>query len=249
MGLYELANQIAVLLGGRRAAWLSQPPGAPGERLGLDYPATLNHGVALQGALRTTVVVDLREFAGKRQAWAVPDVIDDTSTYRVRIDGTWVPYVPSPGDGLPEILAGLVNAINTDATVKLIVVASEADLDGDSVNDAVLIQGLTFAHYTFNVGTVGGTGTMTGQAEADNADVIVWAQAGGQSVTDKPSDWRMVHDGEFLGVDQRGFVERFDTASLDRLYVQVDGISGTGDGVSITYDVARLVIGPSTLPS
>lgn len=255
MGLTEDATEIAVLSGAERADWKNQKnavvPVLSGGGNGV--PGAIDDGVALLGSLKTLVLLDLRDNLAFRTSKVTVVTADDTQTYRVIVNGNNVDYVAIGGDLLQEILEGMRDAINADGTVNLIVIASVADLDDDSVDDTLVLKGLAFAHYSVDVSATGApppSGDLLAVLEPDLADLRVLIAAEGLASAARPPNWRMINDGEFLALDERGFVERFDTASFGRLYAETDSLSGTSDGTggNITYAPARVVVAPSRLP-
>lgn len=235
MGNFERANEIAVLAGGRVANWTEQTGYAP--------PTLPDSGVALQGALRALVVVDLRETVAHRSAWVTVDTLDPTAVYTITIDGNAAAYDASTGTGtLQEVLEGIRDAINGTPAVAAIVSASVIDADDDTVDDTVLIEGLALPQYTIAESATG-TGVLAVRADAEEGDVRIYAAMGGQSAT-APPGWRFVNGASFT-VSLAGMVERFDVSSFARLGVEVDGLKSTGDGPNVTYQPARIVVGPS----
>lgn len=257
MGLFDKANEIAVLAGGRRAEWLAQAITALAQGAGSGVPNGAGAGVACKGASKTLVILDLRaDQTTRKTAYTVTGAPDFGAVYAINIDGTRVDFDASGGaTTLAEIIQGLADAINADGTLGPLVLAVATDTTDDSAVDTVIVTGKTSAHYTvnFSPGLTGGpnTGVLACVAEPDNADLRMWATAGGLSGSGQPASttWRLMHAAEFMGIDALGFVERFDTASLDRLFGEVDAVSGTGDVAKTTYLPGRLVIGPSTLPT
>lgn len=244
MGHVELANEIAVLSGGRRASWSTQAAFT-------DAPATDNAGLALSGALKTIAVVDLRDQVHRRSCKFTVATVDDTQTYRVVIDGNNVDYVAIGGDLLQDILEGIRDAINADVVVNLIVLASVTDDDADSVDDTVLIRGLAEDHYTVDHSVTAGpapNGNLAAVADPDTATVRIYLAAGGLPTAAQPPGWRGANGGVFTAVTFRGFAERFDTASWSRLYVEVDDMGGTGDASKVGYAPGRVIVAPSPLP-
>lgn len=237
MSDFETANEIAVLLGGRVAKWT--------EQAGFGPPLQDSAGAAILGALKTMVLVDLRDEPARRSAWVTIDTLDLTATYNITLDGNLAAYDANAGGAtnLQDVLEGIRDEINNTPAVAAIGTASVIDADDDGNDDTVLIRGVGAAHYTV-VESATGTAVMAVRADPDAADLTLYMAAGGQAST-APAGWRFVNGGAFPGITFKGFSERFDTASFARLAVEVDSMSGSGDGVTITYQPGRVVIGPS----
>lgn len=254
MGLFDRANQIAVLSGGQEADWQDQP-GVVAVALngGNGVPTGVSDGVALGGALKALVIFDPRLDNAARRVNLAVATIDITETYRVVIDGNVVDYdaLADAAANLQDILEGLRDEVNNDVTVGALVTASVTDDDGDGIDDTVLLVGKTPAHYTLDHSPHAGgaiLGDLASVAEPDVADLTVWAQAGGKTRPAKPGGWRPIPGGFFPGIGEDGFAERFDTASVARLYVQYESLGGTGDDVLITYKPSTVVVAPTKLP-
>jgi len=235
VGDYEKANQIAVLLGGRGANWL--------EQVAYDgAPAVTGAGAATQGALKTQVLVDLRDEIAHRSCWVTIDTLDLTATYTVQLNALICAYDANAGGAASaqDVLEGIRDEINTTGVA--LVVASVIDADGDGTDDTVLVRGLGEDNYTIVFGATG-TGVLAIVADPDTCDIRLFGSAGGQASSAPPS-WRMINGAEWTGVDYRGFSERFDTSSIARLYAEVDTMAAAGDDVTVTYQPGRVVIGP-----
>jgi hypothetical protein len=245
VALFELANEIAVLSGGRRAEWTALPAveGAP---------TTANDGVALLGALKTLVVFDVREDVGARRGRITIATLTFTNTYRVTINGNDADFDATASSTLQEVLDGIANEINTTTGVKNVVTATVIDDDEDGTDDTVLIVGKSENDYTIDHSVAGDTPPNNGDLKIVADPVIgsirIYAAAGGL-VPSRPDSWRIIRDGEIIDIDFRGFVDRLDTASLDRIHIEAfDVQKDGGDGAEVIARLPDITIGPSTLP-
>lgn len=245
--LFETVNILSVLLGARRPQWVTQAGPYPN-----GIPDAASDGVPLLDSPRTQIIVDMREEAHRRSARITFPVVDLTTTvYRFVVDATTLDVDASavlPAD-LPALVQAIVDAINADVVINLVVVASPVDSDGDGLNDTVLLRGLAEADYSLALAVIGGTGEMAGTIDPSTATAIVWFAA---KPPNAPGTWRQAN-GAIYAVNSRGFVERFDTAGLDRAYVELDSVTGVaGDGATLPATLTQtpiVTLGPSVLES
>lgn len=229
-GTFEEANEIAVLQAGQAPEWQAQPT-APSPLL---IPTLGSNGVALQGSLATRLAIDLRENPGLRTVRLTFPALDLLVTdYLITIDGTTATFdasvdLPADLDALCTDVATVINAASGT-----VVTATPTDTSGDGDFDTVVITGDSEDHYTISVSAVSGTGSILAVADADSAVVQAWSLPTG-SGTGLPTTWRKVRAGRFA-VDAGGKDERLNSAGIDRLYGQVEFVSGGGDGAEITY--------------
>lgn len=245
-GLFERANEIAVLSGGRRAEWkaLVAAEGAP---------TTDADGVAMGGALKTIVVFDLREDVGARRCRFTVVTLTFTNTYRVTINGTDADFDASVGAAtLQDVLEGIRDTINTTSGVKNVVTATVTDEDGDGNDDTVLIVGKSENDFTIDHSVIGDTppnnGDLASVADPTIGSIRIFAAVGGLSNNARPDSWRIIRDGEVIDIDFRGFIARLDTGSIDRIHVEAFDVANPGDGSAVGLRVPDLVIAPSKLP-
>jgi hypothetical protein len=243
MGLFEDLNLAGLQAIGLNPEWTSVAiADATGE------PDSASAGVYCQGSPRTQVTVDARTRVAARSARIQITTADLTTTiYTVAVGGVSVVYDAS--SGLPadadELVSDIVDAINGDAPMAAIVTASVDPDDEDGMT--ILLQGVDPDDYSFNAIAAGGTGVVALTADPATLDVLVYTTRGGAMASGDETDpggWRLVFGGVFP-VDRRGFVERFDTAGMDRLYVEVADLRGHPlDGAAVSY-VPRIMIGPA----
>lgn len=247
MGLFEDLNSAGLRAIGLVPQWVdvaaAQYTGAPD---------SASDGVYLEDSPRALVYVAVREDVSLRTSRVVITSYDLTVTvYTVTIDGNAVVYdasVELPATNA-ALLEGIRDKINNDATVKLIVTA---DVDPDNT-DTVRIKGDAEADYSINVTAVGGTGTLTFNADASTFDLRGYCTSGGivkSGSVGNADRWVSPLDFYYTSNNYRGFMERFDVAGLDRLAVELENIAGHGsDGGSITLNVAGVMIGPTVIQS
>jgi hypothetical protein len=218
MGLFELANKIAVLSGGRSPAWTmaSYPDSFSA------IPSTLGDGVGLTGSLRTFMMLSPRFIPHSRRADVTVPGFDAGEVYTVEINGNAVNYDSTGDVDAAETVQGIADAINADGTVNLIVVAGAVDTDGDGDVDTIRIFGLSEADYAIDISTSGGSATLACQADTQDAIVDIYALPEGTAATilDRPG-WRAVNGGVDLGVDRRGWADTLDTGGVSRLTAHV----------------------------
>lgn len=242
---FTLATELAILLAGRAPSWRSQVVSsaltAP--------PVAVTDGAALDSAPRTLVAVDLREDVHRRTARLTIPTLSIGDDFTVTINGGTAVY-DSVGDAdLDEVVAGLAAAINADADVNTIVLATAVRASDDAttvgVRDSVKIVGLTSADYTIDF-TDNGTSVVACVADASTATLrLYFALATAPGVT-LPDGWRKAPTS--YSIDGQGFVERFDTAGLSRMFVMLSGLDGpSGDGAAVTVRTPDVRIGPAVL--
>ena len=107
MSGFSLANTLAILVAGRKPAWVTLDDA-------INAPLSASAGVALGGALIAAVAVDLRSSGElKRRAVVTVTTFDATSPYRVSINGT-NHDAATPASASAGLLA-LASAINLGA--------------------------------------------------------------------------------------------------------------------------------------
>lgn len=234
MGKFETANLLAIVAAGRNPQWVEQTAYE-------DPPTSASDGTYLEEAVVTLVRVDLRETLSARTAYFVIDAVDLTAVYELVLDGTSVTY-DAGGAGatdLDDVLAGIVAAVQGNVTTNALVNVTVVDTDDDGVDDAVRIEGRAIDDYTLDYST---TGTPTVRVLADPATASIRFYATVAGTGTKPDGWVQPYDANYP-IAFRGFIERFETAGLDRGYVEVYDMACAGDGASVTY-TATVTLGP-----
>jgi hypothetical protein len=236
MGAFEKANDLAILSGGRKPAWEE-------ETAYTGAPSSTTSGVYLDNTLHALVAVTLRETAHRRTARLTITTADLTANYVVTIDGVAVTYDAAAGGAAnaEDIIQGIAAAIVASGPASAIVTASAVDDDDDSTDDTVLLVGAAEADYTLDIAATG-TGELAAVADPMSGALRAWIK--GRSAN-APAAWLLAYDAEYT-ITRRGFVERFDVGGLERLYVELYDLAGTGDGGDVTY-AAKVEIGPCVI--
>lgn len=237
--LFETANLLSVLLAGRRPEWREQVA-----KTGI--PASATAGVNLADSPRSLLSIALRRDPNRRSILISITTLDLASTYRVIIAGATVDYDAAGGAPADEaeLLGQWAAAIEADGVVGPTVDVTLLDTDGDGVDDAMLIKGSNSPlDFAFAGAVTVGTATYTAIVDAVSADAVAWMQPKGPEA---PGDdgsgsgrWHKVPNGAFA-LDSGNFVERLDTAGLERGYIQIDNVVGDagdagGAGVTLAY--------------
>lgn len=238
--VFEDSTILSILSAGASPSWTS----IDDEANYTGYPAAADAGVYLNGALKTLVAVDMREAVHRRTARVTIPTYDGAADYTVTINATAITVAAAAHATLNELIDALATAINASGAINALVTAS----DEDNAGTTLLIVGDVDADFTIDA-TATGTGTVAIVADPDTASVRIWGSLKAASGETAPSGWRLVNDATFA-IDERGFLERFDTAGFDRLYVELASVDGTGDGdsdatLTITY-VPTVRVGPTT---
>lgn len=238
--VFTTATELAVLAIGRTPVWT-----APAYANVILPPQGGASGVSMQGAVRVLVHVSLREEARRRTARLSITTVDANATYTVTINGTAVSFIASAST-LEQIVDGIAAAINGSGTLAPIVTATAVDTAGSAVGrDHVLIVGDTEIDYSIDFTRSGGAGTAVLVCVADRAraKARLWWAMGARVGSTPPAGWAS-SEGE-IEVLYRGLAQRFDSAGLDRLHVQLTEIVGDlGDGTMVTYRDPLVAIGP-----
>lgn len=249
--LYETVNQLSVLLGARRPQWVNHLGPFPN-----GIPDTPSSGVSLQNSPRTQIAVDLREEAHRRTVRITVPVVDLlVGVYTVIIDAVTVSYdaaAETPADAA-ALVQGIADKIAADVAANLIVQAAAIDSTGSTPAapvDTILLRGIGEADYAVALSVVGGAGELSGVADASSASARVWFALRPPLGAATPGTWRQAN-GATYAASTRGFIERFDTAGLDRGYVELLSVVGdAGDGATppsvLTY-APIVTLGPSVL--
>ena len=236
--IYTTATQLAILLAGRAPVWSTQANAGS-----TTPPSAGTSGTALQDAVRTLVHVSLREQAHRRTARLTVPTLDLTCVYTVTIEGTAVAY-DATADGAAsrqDVIEGIAAAINADGTANLIVAASTEMSDGVNV-DTVLIRGLAEEDWSIDF-TESDSAVVACEADPARASMRLWWLPDARVGSTPPTVWAW--SGEVYEVSRRGLVERFESAGLARLFVQLyDRLGDSADGSMVTYSDRVISVGP-----
>lgn len=227
MGLFDIANKLAVLFGGRLPEWTEQLGSSSeiaSEQSGA--PAAASAGVYLQNSPKTLLWVQLREDVSYQTHW-VTITAHGATVYQLDIDGDAISYDSSSGDGAEDtILEGLKAAIEADSPGADDTVTATVGTDPDG-NAALVLTGKAGADYTVTPSIGSGSGTISSESDATTADVRVYFYPRqGQVTNNRPAAWVSSPALVWSGLDYHGLVERLDTGGLDRAYVEVSGEDG-----------------------
>jgi hypothetical protein len=238
--IFTTATQLAILAAGRAPVWDEQDADDA-----LLPPSAASDGTNLQSAVRALVHVTLREDPHHRTAYLNTDGTL-TGTYTVTIDGTAVAYNATAGAPANEaaLVTAIAAAINADGTVGPLVTATAVDADGLTTGTLtqVRIRGDAEADYSIDFAH-SAAAVITCVADLCSAEMRLWWSMGARAGSTAPTPWAW--SGEEYTIDRRGLVERFDTAGLSRLFVQVSNRQGhAGDGSSVTFADPVINVGP-----
>lgn len=230
--VYDTANILAILAAARNPEWSTQlgHDGTSGTDADA-YPSSAGAGVDLVNSVQALVAVEMRAAVHRRRSVVTVTTLDLTADYTVTINGTACIATGVHAD-LDALLTELALIINTN-------VPSTVTASADLTANTVTIVSDTNADYTITMSATG-TGVLAIEADPTTAKLRLWAKCRSSSA---PSTWIQILDQEF-DVTSVGFLERFDVGGLDRLYVEVATVDGTGDGASVTYTTPVIKIGP-----
>lgn len=225
-GLFEGANELAILSVGRNPSWVTQAAFT-------GRPASASAGAHTQEAVRTLIEVNLREDPHHRTARVTVTTLDLTATYTVTVDGVACAY-NAGGAGaadLGDVLDGIAAAINAAAVSDIV----EAEVD----DETVVVTGLGGDHWSVAIAATG-TGVLACETDYALGRAQVWLLPAGASPS---TTWRAPRDG-LMDVETTGLSERLDTAGFDRVYVELLDLAGLGDGATVTFADPVVRLGP-----
>lgn len=246
---FSLANTLAQLQVGRQPSWAAVTlANASG------IPDSATDGVSLGNAVVALLAVRPRVDAHRRKG-VITVTHDATTTYTVTIDGTAISKAtPTSAD---DCLIDLRDLILADTTVGAAassptVTARCLDSDGEVTdgtaaggNAATTLEvlGLVEADWSLAVSVSGGSGTITATVDAAAATVTLWGHPRDPGVQGLSEGWFKLPGGSFP-LDSGGMLERFEVAGVDRLYPQLNHVTGVaGDGATVTQTVAVISVG------
>lgn len=243
MGKFQLGNELAILSAGRNPSWVEQSP-YDGTADFAGAPDSAASGVAMNDAVVAFLAVEMRVNAAFRTARVTITTLDlAATTYTVTINGTSHSVAPAFADRA-EILSDLVTAINGGAQASVVTASSEDEDDAITGNDTLKIVGDVEADFTIGVSVAGGTGVLAVKADPSAGTLRVWTKTEGSDVTapTRPTAWLQPYGAEY-GIDQRGYLERWPVAGMERVYVELDDLTCAGDTGTVTYQPC-VKIGP-----
>lgn len=240
---------LAILSIGRDPSWVSGGQVVSSGDVSR-IPQADQDGASLADSPTTYVDVKMRLEAHRRTAYAQVTTYVQGDTLTVSINGNTVAFDTTSNATLDLAMAAFAAAINAAGNVNSLVSAVAVRKSDDStevgVRDAVKITGDADADYTFDF-TRTGSGVIVGEADAALATVRIWTQAAGAAGVTPPTGWR--RQQESYAIDGAGgFFQRFDTAAVLRMFVQLDGLDGMpGDGSAVTVRAPDVSIGPAVV--
>lgn len=230
--IYTTATQLAILQAGRTPVWTTQA--AAGQS---SAPDSALDGTYLELAARTLIHVSLRAEAHRRTCTLTIPTFVNSGTYTVTVNGNAVNVSGVVADKA-ALVAAIVAAVNADGTVGPLVTAAPSGSPADTIvitGDSEADYSIAFAH--------SGAAVVACVADLCHANLWLWWQAGARVDSTPPTVW--VCSGDAVPLDRRGYVERLDSAGLDRLFLQVsDRVGHLGDGGSVTYNPVACSVGP-----
>lgn len=242
MADFQLSNMFAVQSVCANPLWTPQSgyTGAPSSlAAGVDVAASVAAGWQVQLRPRAAVT----GFPGRQVVISI-DTLDDAADYTLTVDGTDCTYSASGGDTIADVLEGWAAVINAEVTASLVVVAV-------ATSTTLTVTGLGEADWTIGLAATG-TAEVSGVADPTTASARWWVygSAGSNYNTNYASGqaWTLAGGLPGLTYDYRGAGDIVATNWAARLYVELYGITGSGDvagsGATITY-AAQVVIGAS----
>lgn len=235
--IFTVATQLAILQAGRTPVWATQSN--TGSNL---PPASAASGVPLQSAVRTLVHVSLRQDAHNRSGRLTIPSATLSGIYTVTINGIAVTFNAAGAPDLATVINGIAAAIVASGPASAIVTASAIAVAGAGPHDAVSLVGVGEDDWSLDFGH-SGAAVVVALADLTAATLRLWWAPGARVGSTPPQVWTW--SGETYALDRRGIVERFDSAGLDRLFLQVsDRIGHAGDGSIVTYGTPVISIGP-----
>lgn len=250
--IFLLVNQLSVLLAGRRPQWVRQTEAITGsgtaEGGSTPKPNGQNDGKSLQNSPSTLIAIDLRETPAVRTCRVTLSAVDLTGTYVTYINDSTTTFVAAAVDENALLIAWR-DAINASVPTNTFVVASVEDVAGLGAFDTLVIKGLTATDYGLGVESTVGTGVLVGSYDSSSAKARFFAtHKSFSSASDPVSLWHHPLDAVY-DINTDNFIERFDTAGLDRGYVELTEVRGNpldGAGASASFSyAARVTLGPA----
>ena len=260
--LFTTLNEVSLLLAGRRPEWLSQPDA--------NYPngaPDASSGVGLKDSPRTQVMVDLREEARHMIVRISIRELDLTDTYTVTTNGNAVAFDAAAAAAATraDVIQGIADAMNASAPTNTIVDVEVEDRGDTGAPNTVKIIGILTPDYVLAVPATAGAAEMDVATDATTASIQIWYAlkppiAAGITIPNTTApiptmegkfssgDWRKPNGAVYAGLDITGFVEKFDTAGHDRLYVEVTALTDSGGVVAAPNTktiIPRVTIGPA----
>lgn len=233
-------------------------------------PSTTSAGAPLDsgptnGSPAARVVVQMREEVHRRSARVTVTTRDASANYTVTIAGTAIATTSGSFATDDIVLVELKAKIDADATVgqaassplvdsELLDAAGDVTVGtaGGGEAAAVLrVFGEGDADYTVAV-SASGSGVLACKADPTNCTARIWLAPRGSAVDSSftaptSAAWAVADSGNKT-VGYRGVALNLETGGWSRCYVELDSLTGTGDGAEVTYTDAnspKVWVGPA----
>lgn len=253
MSAFETANLLVILNAGRAPAWALQAdadqtiiPATAGAGVGLD--------VASGDALKTMLVVRVRENPAYRTSYYSVTTVDLTATYTITVNGgTALSYdaAAESATSVTDILEGLKAEIEADASTHALVAATvEAAVTGDNARPArlKLTDKTSTVHYVSAFDDSPGTGVVTVTSDAVSCSVTPWVYPRNRRAdpTLEPLCWTRTTQALFA-VTSNNIALPLDTAGYERLYLQLSSVTGHASDDADVDVTVKVFVGPCGL--
>lgn len=253
MSAFETANLLVILNAGREPTWALQSdadqtiiPETAGAGVGLD--------IASGDALKTMIVVRVRENPAARTSYYTVETVDLAATYTITVNGgTALSYdaAAESATSVTDILEGLKAEIEGDAGTHALVTATvEAEVTGDNARAArlKLADKTSTAHYVSTFDDSPGTGVVTVVSDAVSCSVTPWVYPRNRRADSalEPVCWTRTTQALFA-VTSGNIALPLDTAGYERLYLQLSSVTKhASDAAAVTASV-KVFVGPCGL--
>lgn len=239
---FTLVNLLSILLTGRQPQWLAQadaayPNGIP--------PVAAGIGVNLSNSPKTLVDIQVREVTHARTA-RITITFDGASTYTVNGNTNAVATVGNTD--VATTIADMAADITADTPAGLgdVVTATAVESVVGGGVDTLLLVGKANADWVLTDASVaGGAGTITATLDRTSALFQVYGLPKGPG---GPAVYQLLNNSAFTA-PLEGWLDRFDTASVERLYVELVSFVVPADAVgasgTLAYRDPDIWIGPA----
>lgn len=253
MSAFETANLLVNLNAGRLPVWALQTdadqtiiPATPGAGVGLDTGSG--------DALKTLIVVRVRENPAARTSYYSVTTVDLTATYTITINGgTALSYdaAAEVATSVTDILEGLKAEIEGDAGTHALVAATvEAEVTGDNARAARLkiTDKTSTTHYVSAFDDTPGTGVVTVTSDAESCSATPWAypKNARADATLEPLCWTRITEAA-VAVTPNNLTVQLDTAGYERLYMRLSSVTKHASDAAAVTATVKVFIGPCGL--
>jgi len=241
--IWASANKNAVLMGAGHPKWDSAL--TPDETDLSGAPSAANEGTLCEEALLCRLHIACRETPGVRTAYVSVGTLDGTATYSVVLGASSYTYDASSGGGTEaEVLSGLASALDAGPGITAEVVASDHAIPTGRTLTAAAVK-VTWPSGRIDMSATG-TGELTALADAEGAEVQLYALMQARTGSTAPAPW--VRFGAPLIVGPEGLVpeQPLRVGGVLRLRARVRHLGCAGDADTVT-PAALVSIGPALL--